>query len=56
MTLPFIWVQCDMGNGKYDLVDGQTGVIIFEQVNGWFCDTLFKHLDMQNEVYIRQFN
>lgn len=53
--LPFIWIQCKNENQTYDLVDGQTGEILFQAVPGWFCDNIFKHLDIQGEVYVRQF-
>lgn len=53
--MPFIFVQCDMGNGRYDLVNGQTGEIYKENVTARFCDSLFKYLDSRNIVYVRQF-
>lgn len=52
--LPFIWVQCKNGN-NYDLVDGATGEILFLDVTGRFCDTLFRCLDREQIVYVRQF-
>lgn len=54
--LPFIWVQVKNKENDYTLVDGETGEIIFENVCSWFCDTLFKWLDHDEVVYVRQFN
>lgn len=53
--LPFIWVQTKNDRGTYSLVDNQTGNIIFENVCGWFCDMVFKLLDNEKVVYVRQF-